>query len=116
MWTHWAGYAGTALVIVAYLPQILHLVVMRCSAGISLRAFAIWTVASLLLVIHAIGISAPVFIALAGSQFGATLTISCLAWIYKDRLCEKHRSGEGAEKNGHHSLAKEYSVNYLDVA
>ncbi len=90
MWTHWAGYAGTALVMIAYVPQIFHLVAMRCSAGISLRAHAIWTVGSLLLVIHAIGITAPVFIALTGYQFVATLTIAWLAWIFKDRRCEKH--------------------------
>ncbi len=90
MWTHRMGYAGTTLVMVAYLPQIFHLVAMRCSAGISIRAYAIWTVASLLLVIHAIGIAAPVFIALTGSQFGATLTIACLVWMYKDRRCEEH--------------------------
>ncbi len=90
MWTHWMGYAGTTLVMVAYLPQIFHLVVMRCSAGISLRAYAIWSVASLLLVIHAIGITAPVFIVLTGSQFAATLTIAWLAWVFKDRRCEKH--------------------------
>ncbi len=91
MWTHWAGYAGTALIMVAYVPQIFHLVAMRCSAGISLRAYMLWTVASLLLVIHAIGIKAPVFIALTGSQFGATSVIACLAWAYKDRRCEKHQ-------------------------
>ncbi len=90
MWTHWAGYVGTALVMIAYVPQIFHLVAMRCSAGISIRAYAIGTVASLLLVTHAIGITAPVFIALTGFQFGATLTIACLAWIFKDRRCEKH--------------------------
>ncbi len=90
MWTHWMGYAGTTLVMVAYLPQIFHLVAMRCSAGISLRAYAMWTVASLLLVIHAISITDPVFIALTGSQFGATLTIACLVWMYKDRRCEEH--------------------------
>ena len=90
MWTHWAGYAGTALVMIAYVPQIFHLVMMRCSAGISLRAYATWTVASLLLVIHAIAITAPVFIALTGFQFGATLTIVWLAWIFKDRRCEEH--------------------------
>ncbi len=75
---------------VAYFPQIFHLVAMRCSAGISLRAYAIWTVASLLLAIHAIGITAPVFIVFTGAQFGLTLTIACLAWIFKDRRCEKH--------------------------
>ena len=35
MWTHWAGYAGTTLVMIAYLPQIIHLVVMRCSPFLS---------------------------------------------------------------------------------
>ncbi len=97
MWTHWAGYVGTALVMIAYLPQIIHLVAMRCSAGISLRAYAIWTVASLLLVIHAIGITAPVFIALTGSQFGATLTIASLAWIFKDGRCKEHSYLTNAE-------------------
>ena len=76
---------------VAYFPQIVHLVAMRCSAGISLRAYAIWTVASLLLAIHAIGITAPVFIVFTGAQFGLTLTIACLAWIFRDRECEEHR-------------------------
>ena len=91
MWTHWVGYAGTALIMAGYVPQIFHLAVMRCSDGISLRAYALWSVASLLLVIHAISIEALVFIALTGSQFGATLVIACLAWSYKDRRCEKHR-------------------------
>ena len=91
MWTHWVGYAGTALIMVGYLPQIFHLALMRCSDGISLRAYALWAVASLLLVIHAIGIMAPVFIALTSSQFGATLVIACLAWIYKGQRCGKHR-------------------------
>ncbi|MGH2602930.1 MAG: PQ-loop domain-containing transporter, partial [Dehalococcoidia bacterium] len=29
---HWFGYVGTALVIVAYLPQITHLIREKCSA------------------------------------------------------------------------------------
>ncbi len=101
MWTHWMGYAGTTLVMVAYLPQIFHLVVMRCSAGISLRAYAIWIVASLLLVIHAIGIAAPVFIVLTGSQFVATLTIAWLAWVFKDNRCEKHQHQASQEAKRH---------------
>lgn len=39
---HWFGYVGTALVIVAYLPQITHLIREKCSAGISFGAYAIW--------------------------------------------------------------------------
>ncbi|MGQ0592120.1 MAG: PQ-loop repeat-containing protein [Gammaproteobacteria bacterium] len=46
---HWFGYVGTALVIVAYLPQITHLIREKCSAGISFGAYAIWVVAAVLL-------------------------------------------------------------------
>lgn len=36
------GYAGTAVMIGAYVPQIWHLHREHCSAGISVRAYALW--------------------------------------------------------------------------
>lgn len=45
------GVVGTGLVIVGYVPQILHLVKERCTAGISIPAFALWCSASLLFLI-----------------------------------------------------------------
>ena len=46
------GWAGTALVIVAYYPQIHHLFVERCAWGISILTWVIWLMASTLLLIH----------------------------------------------------------------
>jgi len=46
------GWVGTALVIIAYYPQIHHLYVERCAWGISIITWLIWLVASLLLLIY----------------------------------------------------------------
>ena len=88
---NWIGLIGTTLVIIAYLPQILHLVKGQCSAGISLKAYVIWLASSLLLFAHAFSIKDPVFIALQSYQFGATSTIVFFAYRYKDSLCALHR-------------------------
>jgi uncharacterized protein with PQ loop repeat len=45
------GFLGTGLVIVGYVPQIVHLVKERCTAGISISAFSLWCAASLLFLI-----------------------------------------------------------------
>ena len=85
------GLIGTALVILAYLPQILHLVKGQCSAGISLKAYVMWLASSFLLFAHAFSIKDPVFIALQSYQLGATSTIVFFAHRYKDSLCALHR-------------------------
>ena len=46
------GWVGTALVIIAYCPQIHHLVVERCAWGIGVATWLIWLVASMLLLIY----------------------------------------------------------------
>ncbi len=46
------GFLGTAIVAVAYIPQIHHLVKEHCSAGISMNAYALWCVASIFFLIH----------------------------------------------------------------
>src|SRR5688500_14512430 len=43
------GWAGTALVIVAYVPQIRHLYVEKCAWGISISTWLIWLIAGALL-------------------------------------------------------------------
>jgi lipid-A-disaccharide synthase-like uncharacterized protein len=43
------GWAGTALVIIAYVPQIRHLYVEKCAWGISISTWLIWLVAGTLL-------------------------------------------------------------------
>ena len=87
---HWFGYVGTALVIAAYLPQITHLVGKMCSAGMSFRAYAIWAVAGVLLLIYAILTRDPVFITLQGYQVLATGLICFYCKRFEHNLCEMH--------------------------
>ena len=48
------GWAGTALVIVAYVPQIRHLYLEKCAWGISISTWLIWLVAGVLLLSYCI--------------------------------------------------------------
>lgn len=48
------GWVGTALVIIAYYPQIHHLIVERCAWGISVLTWLIWLIASTLLLTYCI--------------------------------------------------------------
>ncbi len=48
------GWAGTALVVIAYYPQIHHLFVEKCAWGISPLTWLIWLVASALLLTYCI--------------------------------------------------------------
>jgi hypothetical protein len=93
MSVHWLGYAGTCLVIVAYLPQITHLVREHCSAGVSSGAYLLWGVAAVLLLSYAIAQGDPVFTALQIYQVAAAGTICLLSRYYRDSLCEIHGGG-----------------------
>ena len=53
MTSHVFGFVGTGLVIVGYIPQIVHLIKEHCTAGISIPAFSLWCGASFLFMIHA---------------------------------------------------------------
>lgn len=87
---HWIGYAGTGLVIAAYWPQITHLITEHCSAGLSVHAFCMWSVASALLLTYAVVAGDPVFIALQGYQLAATGLICFYTKRYESHLCEEH--------------------------
>jgi uncharacterized protein with PQ loop repeat len=87
---HWLGYTGTALVIVAYLPQIIHLVREQCSAGLSAGAYMLWGLAAILLLSYAISTRDPVFVALQSYQLGATVLICFFCKRYEGSLCEDH--------------------------
>jgi uncharacterized protein with PQ loop repeat len=93
--TRWIGFVGTALVIVAYLPQIQHLIAERCSGGISIKAYSLWAAAGFLMFVHAVAIGDPVFIALQAYQIGASFLIIFYALKYKDSVCELHRHAIG---------------------
>ena len=89
--TTWVGFVGTALVIVAYLPQVVHLIKERCSWGISLGAYSLWLVAGIFICAHAVNLNDPVFIVLQGYNVVATATIAAFAKKYKQNICIDHR-------------------------
>jgi hypothetical protein len=84
------GYAGTAVVIAAYAPQIWHLSRERCSAGISVRAYALWIGGSLLFLGHAVNINDSVFTLVQVVNVLALSAIVVLARRYSGQLCEMH--------------------------
>ncbi len=90
MSVQWFGYVGTTLVVLAYLPQIHHLIREKCSAGLSVRAYECWLVAALLLVCYSVAVRDTVFIALQGYQLAAASIICFLSKKYEGMLCEDH--------------------------
>ena len=88
---HWLGTIGTALVIIAYIPQIRHLLVARCGAGVSLGAYVVWCSASTLLCVYAIIAHEPLFAVLQGYHAVACGLILGLDFKYKDSRCPLHQ-------------------------
>ena len=85
------GFVGTGLVIVGYIPQIVHLIKERFTAGISIPAFSLWCVASLLFVIHAATIHDPVFVVLQAVNLLAGGIIVGFSKKYEGQVCPFHR-------------------------
>ena len=84
------GFVGTGLVIVGYIPQIVHLIKERCTAGISIPAFSLWCVASLLFVIHAAVIRDQVFVVLQSVNLVAGGIIVGFSRKYEGQVCPFH--------------------------
>ena len=100
---NWLGYAGTTLFILAYLPQIFHLLKEHCSAGISVKAYLMWVAASLLLLSYSVSETDGVFIALRGYQLLSIGLICFFSKKYEHSLCEEHGGApgqRGAETDG----------------
>ena|SRR5687768_13246598 len=85
------GVVGTVLVIGGYLPQIVHLIKERCSAGISIPAFLLWCAASLLFLIHAIVIRDAVFVGVQAVNVVAGGLIVGFCRRYQGEVCAWHR-------------------------
>ena len=86
----WLGHAGTTLCFLAYLPQIIHLITERCSAGLCIRAYVMWIASALLLLAYAIAMGNAVFIILQSYQLCAGSLICFFGKKYEGRLCEDH--------------------------
>jgi uncharacterized protein with PQ loop repeat len=85
------GFVATVLVIAGYLPQIVHLIKERCTAGISIPAFSLWCAASFLFLIHAVVIRDPVFVAVQTVNVVAGGLILVFCKRYQGEVCPWHR-------------------------
>jgi uncharacterized protein with PQ loop repeat len=84
------GFAGTAVVASAYVPQIIHLHKEHCSAGISLKAYSLWCVSSAMFLIHAVMIRDAVFTVVQLVNLVAIAVIIILAKRYGKHMCLTH--------------------------
>jgi uncharacterized protein with PQ loop repeat len=84
------GFLGTAFVITGYVPQIHHLVKERCTAGLSVPAFAVWCAAALLFLIHATMIRDVVFVGVQIVNLAAGSVIVVFCKKYDGQVCPTH--------------------------
>jgi uncharacterized protein with PQ loop repeat len=84
------GFLGSALVLLAYFPQIYHLIKEHCSAGISRYAYALWLLGAIALLAHSVMIRDPVFMLLQSITVICTGAIIIFAQKYKGRVCSTH--------------------------
>ena len=86
----WIGFLATSMIVVAYIPQLLHMFRAKCTAGVSTPAYLMWSLASAALFAYAINIGDMVFMILHGYQLLTTTTIFIIAWKNGDCKCEEH--------------------------
>lgn len=84
------GFLGTVIVASAYIPQIRHLVKEHCSAGISMNAYSLWCVASILFLIHAAMIHDVVFVLVQVVNVSAIVAIVVCVKKYERQMCLTH--------------------------
>lgn len=84
------GWVGTALVMVAYYPQIHHLFVERCAWGISLLTWMIWLVASALLLTYCVLRRELLMCVVQGVNIAAIVTTIILV-RRSNNVCPYHR-------------------------
>lgn len=84
------GLVGVAINCIAYGPQIVHLVIEHCSAGVSVRAWMLWLLASFLISLHAFSVFDIVFVALQIVNIVAITLIIILSKRYQNMFCRIH--------------------------
>ena len=83
------GWAGTALVIVAYVPQIRHLYVEKCAWGISISTWLMWLVAGALLLSYCVFRNDTLFTFVQVINITAIMATIVLA-RRSNRICPYH--------------------------
>lgn len=85
------GFIGAALVAIAYVPQIAHIITKHCAYGISVKAWLLWLVASLLILPHALTSGNTVFMILQPINAISILFILIFSRFHQKKICKKHR-------------------------
>ncbi|HKY45860.1 MAG TPA: PQ-loop repeat-containing protein [Pyrinomonadaceae bacterium] len=83
------GWAGTGLVIVAYVPQICHLYGEKCAWGISISTWLIWLVAGVLLLSYSILRDDTLFIVVQVINITA-IVVTIIFAMRSNRVCPSH--------------------------
>ena len=85
------GFIGTIIVAIGYLPQIVHIAREGCSPGVSVQAWYLWLLSSLLIATHAFTVLDTVFIALQVVNVLAIGTVIVLAKRYEGMACRSYQ-------------------------
>ena len=92
------GWVGTALVIVAYVPQIRHLYVEKCAWGISISTWLIWLVAGALLLSYCVFRNDTLFTFVQAINITAIMATIILA-RRSNRICPYHSKTDLAARD-----------------
>lgn len=84
------GWVGTALVIVAYYPQIHHLYVTKCAWGIDVNTWRIWLVSSAFLLAYAIMNASALFVLVQAINLAA-IAATIVLTRRSNGICPYHR-------------------------
>ena len=84
------GWVGTALVVIAYYPQIHHLFVERCAWGISVLTWLIWLVASALLLVYCL-LRRDVLLCVVQAVNIAAIATTILLVRRSNQICPYHQ-------------------------
>lgn len=88
------GWTGTALVVVAYYPQIHHLYVERCAWGISQLTWLIWLAASALLLTYCV-LRGEAMLSVVQTVNIAAIVTTLLLVRRSNRVCPYHMKAAG---------------------
>ena len=92
------GSIGAAIILLAYVPQIFHMISKKCSAGVSIRAWGIWLLGSALMLLHAINLQDIIFLCAQITNVVAIVIIIVLARKYSRSACSLHSHKHDGKK------------------
>lgn len=85
------GWIGTALVVIAYYPQIHHLWAESCAWGISISTWLIWLAASVLLLAYCI-FRSEILLSVVQICSIAAILLTIILVRRSNNICPYHRS------------------------